>query len=388
MRGPLFPAGSYADVVHGHQSRQSFTMRFDVAPSPVEVVPFRRLDRNAHIELEFVADEPQPPKLARLRVDLDDLPTVEIRRGRGRGGPLRLHVGEESLGGEKRANFSFVAGRFLPIIGRDVRSDRRPLPQQVIARLQASLALHELERTLAGIRAVGPFRTPPIRRYDYQGKPADRVDLTGVGIVDALIEDSLRRGRQRGQLLVAVNRWLKLLGNLRLMPLRRISRTARLYEIRLRDMGSGRWANFADVGFGIGQALPVLVEGLRTAPRGLFIVEEPEIHLHPDAQLAMADYLIELCASGRTVIVETHSEAVLLRVRRAVARSRRGRPKILKPDQVSVIYIQSVGDASSAVTFDVDAYGQIGQWPKGFMEEVTSERLELLQAMANGKRPR
>src|SRR6185295_18688723 len=136
---------------------------------------------------------------------------------------------------------------------------------------------------------------------------------------NALIEDSTRRGRRRGELVAAVNRWLREVGRVRLMPFRRISKPARLFEIRIKDTDSGRWPNFADVGFGIGQAFPVIVEGLRTPPRGTFLVQEPEIHLHPDAQLSMGSFLLDLSRHGRQVIAETHSENLLLRVRRLVA---------------------------------------------------------------------
>jgi hypothetical protein len=243
----------------------------------------------------------------------------------------------------------------------------------------------EFEQALTRLRAVGAFREAPVRRYDYQGRPPESVDLSGQHVVHALIEDSMRRGKHRGKLLPALNRWLKNVGRVRLMPLRRITPTARLYELRLKDLDSGRWANFADVGFGIGQAFPVLVEGLRTPADGLFIVQEPEIHLHPDAQLAMADYLVDLSSVGRTVIVETHSEALLLRIRRAVVgnRDRSGYRRRLQPHNVSIVHVASVGDGTSTVKpLKIDELGQIQGWPAGFMEEATRERLELLGTMA------
>jgi len=161
----------------------------------------------------------------------------------------------------------------------------------------------------------------------------------------------MRRGKLRGTLLRPINRWLARVGRVRLLPLRRISPTARLYELRMRDLDSGRWANFADVGFGIGQALPVLVEGLRTPPAGVFIVQEPEIHLHPDAQLAMADYLVELARSGRNVIVETHSEAVLLRIRGAAIKSGSSRTALrLSPEDIAIVHVSGRTTGASAVS--------------------------------------
>jgi predicted ATPase len=376
MRGPLYPAGTYADIVHQHQSRENITMEFDVKD---------RVGRLAAIEMEFSSDEPQPPRLVRFRVKPRTAASLEIRRGRGRGGPFELHIDGEPLGGERDANFRFPINQFLPLIGEEPPRRGRPSSRRDEARRIARAMIGEFEQALTRLRAVGAFREAPVRRYDYQGRPPESVDLSGQHVVHALIEDSMRRGKHRGKLLPALNRWLKNVGRVRLMPLRRITPTARLYELRLKDLDSGRWANFADVGFGIGQAFPVLVEGLRTPADGLFIVQEPEIHLHPDAQLAMADYLVDLSSVGRTVIVETHSEALLLRIRRAVVgnRDRSGYRRRLQPHNVSIVHVASVGDGTSTVKpLKIDELGQIQGWPAGFMEEATRERLELLGTMA------
>jgi predicted ATPase len=376
MRGPLYPAGSYSDIVHQHQSRTNVVMEFGFR------VPFAK--RDAHIRLEFCSDEPQPPRLVSLRVHPAGQPLVEVRRGRGRGGPYELHIDGENVGLERAANFRFAVNQFLPLIGPEPLRRGRPSPRREVARSAARLVLREFQEELRMIRAVGPFRDQPTRRYDFQGRPAEAVDLHGESVVHALIDESTRRGKNRGVLLAALNRWLARVGRVRLMPLRRISTTARLYELRMRDLDSGRWANFADVGFGIGQALPVLVEGLRTPPLGVFIVQEPEIHLHPDAQLAMADYLIDLARSGRTVMVETHSEAVLLRIRNAAVeyRSQGKRPR-LRADQIAVVHVSSRTKGASAVSsLSLDTLGQVEGWPTGFMEDVTKERLDLLEKMA------
>lgn len=99
----------------------------------------------------------------------------------------------------------------------------------------------------------------------------------------------------------------------------------------------------------------------------------------------MADYLVDLAISGRTVIVETHSEAILLRVRKAVAETDHGpgRHQGLREDQLSIIHVESDKYGKSHTTsLKVDELGQVRGWPEGFMEDVTRERLELLGSMA------
>jgi len=164
-----------------------------------------------------------------------------------------------------------------------------------------------------------------------------------------------------------------------------MTRQAKVYEIRLRDTDSGRWANFADVGFGIGQALPVIVEGLRTPENGTFLVQEPEIHLHPDAQLAMADFLIDLVHLNRHVIVETHSENILLRIRHAILQhtESRGKSKGISSENISIIYVSKTEDGTShADHLNLNDLGQINNWPVGFMDEATEERMKIMKGMA------
>jgi predicted ATPase len=386
MRGPLYPAGSYADIVHKHLSRENITMEFGVLPAPEtfeEPKVHSRTKRSGRLIMEFCSKEPQPPGLVGFKVESHGAPVVEIRRGRGRGGPHEIHFGGKVVGGEERGTFRLSG--FLPILSRyALMPPGRRSAKRDEARWIARNLIEEFRRTLSSLRAVGAFRAAPERRYDYQGRPPEAADLSGQNVVYALIEDNMRRGKQRGTLIHSLNRWLNIVGRVQLLPLRRISSTARLYELRLKDTESGRWANFADVGFGIGQALPVLVEGLRTPRDGLFIVQEPEIHLHPDAQLAMADYLIDLASSGRTVIVETHSEALLLRVRQAVldAEEHVGRRRLLRANQLSIVYVKSdKGGSSHATPLSMDELGQVQDWPEGFMEEVTIERLRVLDKM-------
>lgn len=72
--------------------------------------------------------------------------------------------------------------------------------------------------------------------------------------------------------------------------------------------------NISDVGFGVSQILPILTQGLYMNKEETLLIEQPEIHLHPKMELAMADFLIELAKSERNVIVETHSDHIINRI--------------------------------------------------------------------------
>lgn len=372
LRGQIYKAGSYNDIVHQHKSKQHVTIALQVDGKTV----------SGNIEMEFSSSEPKSPKLVRLTVRSSGIDDVEFHTSQG--GSYRLSIGGVDTGREKNANFFFPANSFLPRIGPNPLVLGRPNEKRKRARHNANSLILELERNLKGLRALSAFRHQPQRSYEFTGRSV-HYESQGQGVIAALIEDSTR-GRKKGRLLESVNRWLRQVGSVRLLPIRSISKTAKLFELRIRDTDSGRWANFADVGFGIGQALPVFVEGLETPKGGTFLVQEPEIHLHPDAQLGMADFLMSLVRSGRRVIVETHSENILLRIRHAVLNFRkktnRNKPA-LDPNDLTVLIVSKATDGTSQVkVLEVDSLGQLDSWPKDFMEEATEERMAIMREMA------
>lgn len=72
--------------------------------------------------------------------------------------------------------------------------------------------------------------------------------------------------------------------------------------------------NISDVGFGVSQVFPIIVQGLQMSKDSVLLLEQPEIHLHPQMQMRMADFLLALSSSERNVIVETHSDHVINRL--------------------------------------------------------------------------
>jgi len=128
------------------------------------------------------------------------------------------------------------------------------------------------------------------------------------------------------------------------------------------NSGSKELVSIADVGFGISQILPVIVALLAAEPGQLVYIEQPEIHLHPRAQTAMAQILADAANRGVKVVVETHSSLLLLGIQSLVAEGR------LSPDKVKLHWFKrrpedGVTKVSSA---DLDKAGAFGDWPEDF----------------------
>ena len=129
--------------------------------------------------------------------------------------------------------------------------------------------------------------------------------------------------------------------------------------------------NLIDVGYGVSQALPLLTALLRADGPELFLLQQPEVHLHPRAQAALGSLFCDLAATGRQLIVETHSDYLIDRVRMDL---RDGKTS-LKPEDVSILYFEP-GDLSVKIhSLRHDAMGNVLDAPPSygrfFMDEVS-----------------
>ena len=135
-----------------------------------------------------------------------------------------------------------------------------------------------------------------------------------------------------------------------------------------------------DVGIGVSQVLPVLVmcHGLRDR---IIAIEQPEIHLHPALQAELGDVFIQsaLGSNNNAFVLETHSEHLILRVMRRIRDTADGRLPtgipVVKPDDVSVLFVEPTRAGAIVRTLELDTDGEfVDPWPGGFFEEGFRER--------------
>lgn len=141
--------------------------------------------------------------------------------------------------------------------------------------------------------------------------------------------------------------------------------------------------NIADVGFGVSQVLPVLVALLVAKPGQLVYIEQPELHLHPRAQQALAPILAEAADRGARVVVETHSSILLLAIQTLVAEGK------LSPDKVKLHWFQRDSRGATKVTSgELDPLGAYGDWPEDFGEVMAGAEDRYLSAVETKALPR
>ena len=146
------------------------------------------------------------------------------------------------------------------------------------------------------------------------------------------------------------------------------------FQVQIRKFSGrvkGPQRNLIDVGYGVSQVLPVLTELLNPEPVPLFLLQQPEVHLHPSAQAALGSLFCSIGAPDRQLIVETHSDYLLDRVRMDV----RDKKTALKPEDISILYFERGNMDVKIHSLRLDEMGNVLDAPPGyrqfFMDEVS-----------------
>jgi len=139
--------------------------------------------------------------------------------------------------------------------------------------------------------------------------------------------------------------------------------------------------NITDVGFGTSQVLVVLVALLVAKKNQLVYIEQPEVHLHPRAQYKLASCISEIANRGVHVVVETHSELLLIGIQTLIA----GRE--LSSNDVKLHWFERSNDGTTRVrSGTMDKNGAYGEWPVDFADISYEANREYLKATGFIKR--
>lgn len=413
LHGELVDLGSFSTAITAHDmaSRLFIGIRFSETPT---TLPRSRIlkDESQYCGLGFAySQERHAPTLRRSIVGSGASPlTFEVRPakeipGAPRGVAFRLMAESRSalleavedriahshgslaqsfVDWRQRFENAFAENNFPWFVGRsffpeapmvktgddtDVESSRAalyPLGYDLFgARKNA------LDALLSRLAYLGPLRAAPKRFQVLSSEQHSTVGTTG--------EHTAALLARHAQLQRDVNLWLTRLDIPYRLSVDHLGGDASAVELGdvivtvLHDARNDLAVTPQDVGFGISQLLPVIAQMLQGDHRTI-CVEQPEIHVHPGLQAKVGDLLLDAARPGlrNQVIVETHSEHLLLRVQRRV---REKRFDWLTPDQVAVIYVSSDdqgGSHAQRLRLDEDGFF-IDEWPQGFFPERIEE---------------
>lgn len=250
------------------------------------------------------------------------------------------------------------------------------------------ITIKNLKELWSSFRYIGPLREAPKRFYLFDDPRGIDIGIKGenTALVLALEQDNkipqyhrcIYQGKQvekfelreSDRMLEAVNWWL-----LECMKLPEIKSVVGLRgtinQVQLNS--SGVEVSLPDVGFGVSQILPILVECLRVKEGETIILEQPEIHLHPSLQSKLADFFICMAKSGKNLVIETHSEHLINRLCLRVAQAESTEiQSLLNPLFVS---FDEAEQTSVIKKITINEYGEIENWPVGFFDEDDSREL-------------
>ena len=408
-----YDLGSFDEIAHRSRVRGQHASEFEVS---IELPPIRRAKngtnaRFSRLAVEF-AEKWSAPVPVRRRVEAiahqeaGSEPPFWIEHQTRDGEPESFEIGTPDgawrcvSGALWREEAQPVAQEMLVPLDvlrmrlrlelRDGHSGRwqiRPVgdsPEMSVdtmARLEAEMPLdRRIGRTASGADQQRPFASAPVRSQPRRTYDPVRIGADSFG--DAIPTYLAQMERRTPDVWNALKTRIEQFG-----------RSAELFdELRIRRHGTKEsdpfqlqvrrsasrpaepFRNLIDVGYGVSQVLPVIAELLRPGGPQTALLQQPEVHLHPVAQASLGSLLCELAGAKqgrhrRQIIVETHSDFIIDRVRMAVRDGQGG----LSPEDVSIVFFERRDLDVRLHSISVDRLGNIDGAPEGYRQFFLDE---------------
>lgn len=388
----LIDLGTFADCLHGHDLSQSldFEIGWNLPRALAVRDPLRPHARyqgdRMQLAVALAAGKGAQPEVQQLRYALgsgaSDVLDVQLRRNAKRKFTLT----------SRHYDFRMADGRKWPL---EEPEKFYRLSDISIARFRNAGFLADFalatEAMLESISYLGPMRNRPERIYHWSGDIPPSVGQRGENAVGAILAARsegrmLNRGPKRVKQEFApfIADWLKDLGVIHDFSVRPVAKGRKEYEVLIKTHARAPEVRITDVGFGVSQVLPALVQAFYCPPDSTVWMEQPETHLHPQVQAELADVFISATqareegkARNVQLIVESHSEHFLNRLQRRVAEG------AIPPQDVAVYFCRRAGAATELEPLRLNMFGEIENWPEHFfgneMDDIAGRTLAALQ---------
>lgn len=260
-----------------------------------------------------------------------------------------------------------------------------------------------IEDFLRTIEYVGPMRPEPLRRYSLnQFEQVHWKQRGWSGYIEFLSNNIKEEEKAR-----EIGYWLDALklGDSVDINSPFSGQSGLISEVEISDVARGRKDNICDVGYGVSQVLPVVVQSVLATLGTLVIVEQPELHLHPFAQSELMDMFIrqtynlqiqelengnkelDVIPSGVRFLIETHSEHLLLRIRRRIAETTAREMRAvessphLTTENTGVYFVDKDNNHSLSIVepVEINEFGEYSASPSGFEGFFSNDLKEMAE---------
>ena len=260
----------------------------------------------------------------------------------------------------------------LEALERSQKADKNPKTDGIIRALAiTSTALDQLiETSPRKILASAPARSNPIRVY--------------------MLTDQSRspEGEHTPQILFKIsqsdkNKWKNIKKKLEKFG-RDSEMFSRINVNKYQKSGSSPFhinvtrkkikSNIVDVGYGVSQALPILTDLILNSNKSGFLFQQPEVHLHPQAQAALGGFFVDYLKDNTdsTIVAETHSDYMIDRVRICVQKDQ------IDPKNVLILYFDPKETETKIHSITIDGQGNLLNIPEGYRNFFVKEQMDLL----------
>ncbi len=241
-------------------------------------------------------------------------------------------------GGKKLPFEANPSGGFGLQIRMRFKEEKKPSEDQIRAFIFNELINRNLNYELGRTLYLGPFRQPPLRKYPTRGSQPTEVGAAGESAV-TILANEFARSKTKHPNLAQVSEWINRLGLGKKLQIQPVAKTD-LVDVSI-TLNDGTQLPLPDLGYGVSQVLPVLVQCAFAPSDSTLLFEQPELHLHESASIQLASVFVDIIREKSVhIVVETHSRHLFLEIMRQVNVGR------LSPEDV-ILYDVSRRDGKS-----------------------------------------
>jgi predicted ATPase len=224
---------------------------------------------------------------------------------------------------------------------------------------------------------IGPLRQQPLRHYQWNNNYPTEMGAAGEFAIQAIIASNL----QKGDLENEVAKALKKMGLIDSFKVKSLSKDSdEHYKVLVKITKGSTEVSLPDVGSGVSQILPILTALYNSKPGAIILLEHPEIHLHPKAQIELADIIVDAVKRRKIqVIIESHSEHFLTRIQTRVADGE------ISKNSTKLYFCKNEKGFSELEELIIEDSGRIDNWPPNFFGNMLEETSNRVRAFRNRK---
>ncbi|MCI0512372.1 AAA family ATPase [candidate division KSB1 bacterium] len=259
---------------------------------------------------------------------------------------------------------------FFDLIAKVVIIEQSGKKQQPIITDKEGIALQSISNQVfssRGLRpyAFAPIRTRPQRTYDPL-KDVPKPEGSHVPMVLARIFSEKSESSEK--LRRAIETFGKMSGLFKSVEVKRKGqKESDPFQLSVKTAGQA--FNLVDVGYGVSQVLPIIVDVIQNPTNSTFLLQQPEVHLHPRAQAELGSFLATFAKEeNKCFVIETHSDYLIDRIRMDIREK-----KNLSPEDVSILYFEGAQGSVEIHPLRIDEFGNIVNTPSTYRQFFMQE---------------